>query len=88
MPEGKRWNLYFLPLTTMVCPALDPPATRAQTSYSCKKVGAQIVGREREREGSDEGGEEEEEVMGTCVSEWDEHAMVYAHSLSLSLPPL
>lgn len=33
-PEGRRWNLYFLPSTTMVWPALDPPATRAQTSYS------------------------------------------------------
>ena len=36
MPDGRRWNLYFFPSTTMVCPALDPPATLAPTSYSYK----------------------------------------------------
>lgn len=37
-PEGSKWNLYFLPSTTIVCPALDPPATRAHTSYDWDRI--------------------------------------------------
>lgn len=38
MPEGRRWNLNVLSPTTIVCPALDPPATRAQMLYFCDRM--------------------------------------------------
>lgn len=38
IPDGKRWNLKVLSPTTMVWPALEPPATRAQMLYFADRM--------------------------------------------------
>ena len=38
IPHGNRWNANFLPSTTSVCPALEPPLNRATMSYLCVYV--------------------------------------------------
>ena len=88
IPEGKRWNLYLMPLTTMVCPALDPPATRAQTSYSCKSIFNNDDDDDDDERGGGDGHDNGENVVR---SKRERKVILYYYrshfSLSLSLSP-
>ena len=42
IPQGRRWNAYLVPSTTMVCPALEPPLNLAQTSQSLARMSTSL----------------------------------------------
>lgn len=68
IPDGRRWNLNVLSPTTMVCPAFEPPATRAQMLYFADRMstfffvrvcfGVASFGRKRSGGGGGGGGDE------------------------------